>query len=144
MDVERVARWRHKPWIAGIHASAKRLGLGWLTAIFGNLLLFLALLLTAPMALGHYVSPYRLSYRKFYWDEIYMATVVWPLQTLGIVLAWVDRWIVDGAVNFLGRLPTQLGGLMRSLQMGLVPFYGLAMLLGTLILIAAKLLWAGS
>jgi NADH-quinone oxidoreductase subunit L len=63
---------------------------------------------------------------------------------LGIVLAWVDRWIVDGAVNFLGRLPTQLGGLMRSLQMGLVPFYGLAMLLGTLILIAAKLLWAGS
>ncbi len=144
MDVERVARWRNKPWIAGIHANAKTVGLGWLTLMLGNLLLFAALLLTAPMALGHYVSPYRLSYRKFYWDEIYMATVVWPLQTLGLLLAWIDRWIVDGAVNLCGRLPTQLGSLMRSLQMGLVPFYGLAMLLGTLILIAAKLLWAGS
>jgi hypothetical protein len=41
-------------------------------------------------------------------------------------------------------MPTHLGSLMRSLHMGLVPFYGLAMLLGTLILIAAKLLWAGS
>jgi len=139
-----VARWRNKPWIAGIHANAKTVGLGWLTLMLGNLLLFAALLLTAPMALGHYVSPYRLSYRKFYWDEIYMATVVWPLQTLGLLLAWIDRWIVDGAVNLCGRLPTQLGSLMRSLQMGLVPFYGLAMLLGTLILIAAKLLWAGS
>lgn len=144
MDVERVARWSKKPWIAGIHASAKRVGLGWLTAIIGNLLLFAALLITAPLALGHFVSPYRLSYRKFYWDEIYMATIVWPLQTLGIVLAWIDRWIVDGAVNLCGRLPTQLGSLMRSLQMGLVPFYGLAMLLGVLILMAAKLLWAGS
>jgi NADH-quinone oxidoreductase subunit L len=144
MDVERVAKWRQKPWIAAIHAGAKGIGLGWLTAILGNLALFAALLLTAPLALGHYVSPYRLSYRKFYWDEIYMATVVWPLQTLGLLLAWIDRWIVDGAVNLCGRMPTQLGSLMRSLQMGLVPFYGLAMLLGTLILIAAKLLWAGS
>jgi NADH-quinone oxidoreductase subunit L len=144
MDVERVARWSQNPLIAGVHSSAKKIGLGWLTAILGNLILFLALLLTAPLALGHYVSPYRLSYRKFYWDEIYLATIVWPLQTLGLLLAWVDRWIVDGAVNLCGRLPTQLGSLMRSLQMGLVPFYGLAMLLGALILMAAKLLWAGN
>jgi hypothetical protein len=31
---------------------------------------------------------------------------------------------------------------MRSLQMGLMPFYALAMVLGMIVLLAARMLWA--
>jgi NADH-quinone oxidoreductase subunit L len=144
MDVERVEKWKRRPWIARIQSGAERIGLGWLTAFLGYVVLLLAVLLSAPLVLGYYVSPYRLSYHKFYWDEIYTAIFVLPLKALGEILAWVDRWIIDGAVNLCGRIPASLGSLMRSLQMGLVPFYGLAMVLGALILMAAKLLWADS
>ena len=144
MDVERVAKWKNRPLIASVQRGAEKIGLGWLTAFVGYVVLLFAVLLSAPLVLGHYVSPYKLSYRKFFWDEIYLATIVWPLLALGAVLAWIDRWIIDGAVNLCGRIPVALGSLMRSLQMGLVPFYGLAMVLGALILMAAKLLWAGS
>ncbi|MFO0906040.1 MAG: NADH-quinone oxidoreductase subunit L [Pirellulales bacterium] len=144
MDVERVEKWKKRPLIARVQKSAEGIGLGWFTALLGYLVLLFAVLLSAPLVLGHYVSPYKLSYRKFFWDEIYLATIVWPLQALAAVLYWIDRWIIDGAVNLCGRIPVALGSLMRSLQMGLVPFYGLAMVLGALILMAAKLLWAGS
>ena len=50
--------------------------------------------------------------------------------------------IIDGLVNLLGRIPPALGSLMRSLQMGQVQFYALAMVLGMLILAAARLIWA--
>jgi len=46
-------------------------------------------------------------------------------------------------VNLAGQIPPAIGTLMRPLQMGLVQFYALAMVLGVLILVAARLLWAG-
>jgi NADH:ubiquinone oxidoreductase subunit 5 (subunit L)/multisubunit Na+/H+ antiporter MnhA subunit len=54
----------------------------------------------------------------------------------------VDRWIVDGFVNLVGRVPLLAGGLMRSLQMGLVQFYALAMVLGVLVLLVARVMLA--
>ena len=53
----------------------------------------------------------------------------------------VDRWLVDGIVNLVGWVPRAIGALMRGLQIGLVPFYGLAMVLGVLTLLAARMLW---
>jgi NADH-quinone oxidoreductase subunit L len=55
---------------------------------------------------------------------------------------WFDRWIIDGLVDLAGRVPAAVGYIMRGLQMGLVQFYALAMVLGMLILVAAKLMWA--
>ena len=55
---------------------------------------------------------------------------------------WIDRWIVDGSVDLVGRIPPAIGYVMRGLQMGLLQFYALAMVLGMLILVAARLLWA--
>ena len=97
----------------------------------------------APLLVGFYISPYRLSYRKFFWDEIYDVTIVKPLRLVATVCYWLDRWLVDGLVNACGRLPRQIGGLTRSLQTGLVPFYALAMVVGVLLLLAARVIWAG-
>ena len=54
----------------------------------------------------------------------------------------MDRYFVDAVVNLFGRLPLALGTVMRSLQMGLVSFYALAMVLGLVVLIAARMMWA--
>jgi NADH-quinone oxidoreductase subunit L len=88
------------------------------------------------------VGLYQLSYGKFFLDEIYALFVVWPLRGLAATSYWLDRWLVDGLVNAVGRLPGVFGWLMRSLQMGLVPFYALAMVLGLAVIIAAQMLFA--
>jgi NADH-quinone oxidoreductase subunit L len=88
-------------------------------------------------------KPYRLSYGKFFIDEIYNLLIVKPLEGLAGLAYLVDRWIVDGLVNLCGWIPKAAGGVMRGLQMGLVPFYGLAMVLGMLTLLAVRAMWGG-
>lgn len=90
------------------------------------------------------LSPYHLSQHKFYIDELYQAVVVLPLRGLAWVCSWFDRWFIDGLVNVTGRIPPRIGALMRGMQMGLLPFYALAMAVGVLILIAARIIWAGN
>jgi NADH-quinone oxidoreductase subunit L len=89
-----------------------------------------------------FLTPYRLSRDKFYFDEIYAALIVWPLRIVAGVCYWFDRTVIDGLVDLAGRLPVAFGHIMRGLQMGLVQFYALAMVLGMLILVAARLIWA--
>ena len=142
IDVEKVSRLQELKPVVAIQRGAKSIGIGWLTAALGYLLLLVALLLSAPLLIGYYVSPYRLSYNKFFWDEIYDWTIIKPLRLVAAISYFFDRWIVDGLVNLCGYIPVAAGALMRSLQMGLVQFYALSMLLGVLILLAAKLMWA--
>ena len=40
-----------------------------------------------------------------------------------------------------GRLPPAIGSLLKSLQMGLMPFYALAMVLGLVVMLAMGILW---
>ncbi len=87
------------------------------------------------------VSPYQLSHHKFYWDEIYDWIVVKPCHGLAAAAFAFDRYVVDGLVNLVGWLPKGAGAVMRGLQVGLVPFYGLAMILGVITLLAARMLW---
>ena len=117
--------------------------MGWLTRALGYTLLLLIGIIISPLLVGYYLSPYKLSYGKFFFDELYAATVVWPLSALARFSYAIDRWMIDGLVNLVGRFPLWMGGLLRPLQMGLVPFYGLAMVLGMLTLIAARMIWGG-
>jgi NADH-quinone oxidoreductase subunit L len=84
---------------------------------------------------------YVLSHRKFFIDEIYQATIVWPLRMLATIGYWVDRYVIDALVNLIGALPGAGGWMLRSLQNGMVQFYALAMILGLLVLIGALALW---
>jgi NADH-quinone oxidoreductase subunit L len=132
------------PAIRLINRLANKVRLGWLARLIGDVLLLLALILAVPLMLFAYVSPYRLSYGKFFFDELYNWFLVWPLRMLAKIAYVFDRYVIDGLVNLCGRVPTAVGGLMRSMQFGLMPFYALAMVLGTLVLLAARMLWAGS
>ena len=66
---------------------------------------------------------------------------IWPLWLLANISSAVDRYLVDGLVNLVGRIPPLVGAALRSLQNGLVQFYALAMLWGVIVLIVTLLVW---
>ncbi|HVX13192.1 MAG TPA: NADH-quinone oxidoreductase subunit L [Pirellulales bacterium] len=84
---------------------------------------------------------YQLSYNRFFIDAIYNILVIWPLWLLALISYWFDRWVIDGLVNLVGKLPVAAGSLLRSLQNGMVQFYALAMMLGMLVLVGTLLMW---
>lgn len=79
----------------------------------------------------------RLSYHKFYVDEIYNAIIVRPLNSLSVFFYRViDRSGIDGLVNALGAAPSESGKGIRLLQNGNVGFYVFMMVLGVIALLA--------
>lgn len=80
---------------------------------------------------------YELSYGKFFIDQIYQVFIVWPLVVLANISYWIDRYVIDALVNFVGAVPAVCGAVLRSLQNGMVQFYALAMMLGLVVLIGA-------
>jgi NADH-quinone oxidoreductase subunit L len=147
---EWLARFSGMPWVAWlanrplvrmIRRAADAVYLGWLARLAGWALVLAIALILSPLLIGYYISPYNLSERKFYFDEIYRTLVVRPLEFAAALSDLIDRWLIDGLVNFLGCLPRAVGSLLRSLQMGLVPFYALAMALGLVVMLAALAMW---
>jgi NADH-quinone oxidoreductase subunit L len=141
-DPQWIARLENVRWAAPITRRLRSMGLGFVVTLLGLVLGLVALIISLPLVVATFLTPYRLSYDKFYFDEIYNALVVWPLRIIASVCYWIDRWIIDGLVDLVGGIPVAIGHVMRGLQMGLVQFYALAMVLGMLILVAARLLWA--
>jgi NADH-quinone oxidoreductase subunit L len=84
---------------------------------------------------------YEASYGKLFFDQIYAVLLVWPLRALAALSYWIDRLLIDGLVNLIGKLPPLFGSALRLLQPGLVQYYALAMVLGTIVLVATLLRW---
>ena len=74
---------------------------------------------------------------KFYFDQIYAALVVRPLEALALLAALIDRYLIDGTVNLVARIPVFFGAWARQLQSGLLQRYALAGVLGTLLIVLA-------
>jgi NADH-quinone oxidoreductase subunit L len=92
--------------------------------------------------LARLLSPlYWLSYGKLFFDPIYMALFIWPLWALALASYWVDRYVIDGLVNLVGKLPIWVGASLRALQAGMVQFYALAMIWGVVVLAVTLLVW---
>ena len=142
-EPQTASAWRRIGWLSAVDRFACRWNFGWLVGLMRYVVLLVLIVLAAPLLVGYFISPYRLSRGKFFCDELYAYAIVLPLRFAAAISYWIDRWIIDGLVNLVGRIPPLIGALMRSLQMGLVQFYALAMVLGALILIATKMLWAG-
>ena len=140
-DVAWVERWRQTGWGRVLDRVLSAVYLG---AVM-NLLMFvigmIAIVLSAPFTLFTFVTPYRLSLQKFFFDELYTWMFVRPAAALGKLFYWIDRRWVDGLVDAVGAVPVGIGGVMRYLQVGLVQFYALAMLLGAIVMLVAHSLF---
>lgn len=75
----------------------------------------------------------KISYNKFYLDEIYFTLITNPINKLaGYLHQIVDRAGIDGIVNGAGRLALAGSKRIKTLQTGYTGFYIFAMVLGIL------------
>jgi NADH-quinone oxidoreductase subunit L len=80
---------------------------------------------------------------KFYVDEIYDRTVVWPGKGLALLSAnVVDRRVFDGIVNGTGGAVARFSEGLRRLQTGYVRNYAVLFLLGVVTLFTVLVLRA--
>lgn len=78
---------------------------------------------------------YKTAYRKFYIDEIYLfITKKVIFNLVGRPAAWIDRNIVDGAMNGIAWLTGQISILIKGMQSGRVQSYALYFFGGVLLL----------
>jgi NADH-quinone oxidoreductase subunit L len=108
---------------------------------------------------------YRLSFNKFYFDELYSTYVIKPFNAIGRGLFgfdetvidgtvngagratmflseiknWIDKYIVDGVVNFMGTAVHFLNSITKRIQTGLVQNYLLIVFLSVLAFLAFEL-----
>ncbi|MHB8864781.1 MAG: NADH-quinone oxidoreductase subunit L [Pirellulaceae bacterium] len=132
---ENLVRLGRQPWMQRIGAWAERWRLWGLMRVLTDIVRLIALVLSAPLLLSRFISPYGLSYGKFFLDEVYNVLIVVPLRGVARVCAVLDDALVDGMVNAAGRAPLLLGSVLRSMQTGLVQFYALGMVVGGLVLL---------
>src|SRR5258708_31200916 len=77
---------------------------------------------------------------KWYVDEIYDALIVKPLDALAKFFSgFIERSVIDGIVNGVGRLVQYGSRQIRLLQSGLVGGYILLMVIGILVLFLVEL-----
>lgn len=78
----------------------------------------------------------KISYNKYYVDEIYDALITRPLDALSsFFYHMVDKLGIDGLVNNVGKTATEASKGFRLLQTGNIGFYIFMMVLGTMALL---------
>lgn len=71
----------------------------------------------------------------FYLDRIYGVTVVWAVATLSKLTAWIDRYVVDGAVNLISLATIFSGNALKYNVSGQSQFYVFTIVIGVSLLI---------
>ncbi len=66
----------------------------------------------------------------FYVERLYQVTVVWTVAFLAKFSSWLDRYIVDGAVNLVGLVTIFGGNTLKYNVSGQSQFYLLTILIG--------------
>jgi NADH-quinone oxidoreductase subunit L len=78
----------------------------------------------------------KLSYHKYYIDEIYAALIIKPLNSLsGFFYKVIDKLAIDGFVNNLGKFTVEASKGIRLLQSGNIAFYIFMMVAGVVALL---------
>jgi NADH-quinone oxidoreductase subunit L len=86
---------------------------------------------------GHRGALAKLSYNKYYIDEIYNALITRPLDSLSAFFYNVaDRKVIDGIINGFGKGAIEASKGLRLLQSGTVGFYIFMMVAGIIALLA--------
>jgi len=67
---------------------------------------------------------------RFYLDELYEAVFIRPHDFLAAIAAWIDRWLIGGAVRFTHGTTELTGRALRLLQNGNLQTYAFLFALG--------------
>lgn len=77
----------------------------------------------------------KLLHNAYYIDPLYQAIIVKPLRGLGVVLQFIDDYIVDGVVRLSAATMLAVGRIGTRMQNGQIQTYGLITLIGFLLFI---------
>jgi NADH-quinone oxidoreductase subunit L len=89
--------------------------------------------------IGQVFAPiYTVLSRKYFMDELYEQVLVVRVLVNGLFyrIQQFDTYVVDGTVNGMGRITVRAGGALRRLQTGQLQSYGLAIVVGVVIIMA--------
>jgi NADH-quinone oxidoreductase subunit L len=114
------------------HESVFRMGVAVVSTmvpvagIFLAYLIYQAKVISAASLARTFAPLHRLLENKYYLDVLYERVIVGFLfyEVLGGALAWLDRVVVDGAVNGAGKVVRGTGSGLRYLQSGQFQTYG--------------------
>lgn len=115
------------------------------------LALFSVLLAAGGIAIGWFMfagNPLRkmpkVLERKWYLDEVYNKAIVDPITEGSRRFLWkgFDLGIIDGTINGLGSFVTEMGSLVRRIQVGFVRSYAAIILFGALIVLGYFIYYA--
>ena len=103
--------------------------------------IFLAYWIYGKKAVSHealaqkFAPLYKISFNKYYIDEIYLWLIHNVLDGLGRALWWFDITVVDGIINGIGNTAKILGSILRRVQTGKLQHYALVLFAGVVILV---------
>lgn len=136
------------PWLSDFLLDKGPLGTDfpanyWLmaiSAVIGLLGIWLAYSMYGKVNKGEAVAKrmgflYTLSFRKFYFDEIYHYVITVPVFFIAGIFLFIDRWIVDGIVKLVGEIGYTFGIGFKYSNNGQIQTYGLISALGLVILV---------
>lgn len=89
--------------------------------------------------IGQVFAPiYTVLSRKYFMDELYEQVLVVRVLVNGLFyrVQQFDTYVVDGTVNGLGKITVRAGSALRRLQTGQLQSYGLAIVIGVVIIMA--------
>ena len=86
---------------------------------------------TIPASIAKTMKPlYVVSQGKFFLDEIFTGLIVLPLRGLAKLATLVDKYLIDGIVDTVGKVPKALSIIPRQLHGGVVSSYAGVMWVG--------------
>lgn len=86
---------------------------------------------------------HQLLYRKYYVDEAYDYTFVRGLSGLGMLLTYVDKYLIGGLVKLSAYVTQAIGSLGTKWQNGQVQTYGIGVFVGFIVLIVLFMVKGG-
>ena len=144
----------HVPAVEGMHGAAEHAshGLEMTLMIVSSLIALAGIGVAAFMYLkrpaipaamaARYPGAYRFLINKGYVDELYDAVVVQPIKSLSEHVLWkADARVIDGAVNGMGQIVAESGGVLRRMQTGSLRLYAVSVLFGA-VMIVGYYLWS--
>ncbi|GIW21158.1 MAG: NADH-quinone oxidoreductase subunit L [Candidatus Sericytochromatia bacterium] len=78
---------------------------------------------------------YKMSYNKWYFDEVYRDIIIKPLYFISNnILFVIDKYLIDGFVNGISKLYSAMSYAFRDIQSGIVRHYAYFMIFGMFII----------
>lgn len=96
-----------------------------------------------PEALKNKLLPlYKLSYNKWYFDEVYYWFVRKGFMALSKVSALFDKYVIDEIVNIIAQITKELGSTFKYIQNGKTQFSALVMYTGLIVISIVLVVYA--